>query len=76
MCAPVSEKNNDYKLSFTATGKCDMGESHTVRDAAYCDTFADAFRATRNFWTSNKGREISVTLTISPNATDHLKARA
>lgn len=75
MCAPVSEGNKDYRLSFVASGKCDMGEYHTVRDVKDCDTFAQAFKATREFWTANKGKDITVSLSISRNATDHLSSR-
>lgn len=75
MCEPVSEGNKDYRLSFVATGRCDMNELHTIRASKDCDTFAAAFKATREFWTDNKGRNITVTLSISPSARDHLKAR-
>lgn len=76
MCTPLSEGNKFYGLILTASGRCDMGEHHSITEQKYCDTFAQAFKVTREFWTANKGKQINVSLSISPSATDHLSARA
>ena len=73
MCKPISTDRRNYTLEFSAKGVCNMGHNHFVNGRAEASTFAEAFRETRKFWEDNAGREITVTLIISPDAKDHLK---
>lgn len=77
MCGPVTESKGrpkNYTVEMRADQTYNLGHHHDSHfDYAYCDRFADVFKAVREFWSKHPGANVEVKLKISPLATDHLK---
>lgn len=74
MCPPLADA---FTRQYQVNMKAFRHEGDFKRDVAETvnsETFADAFKAVRKFWTENAGCQITIQLQISPLATDHLLA--